>query len=156
MSTLVTESECESFLPFQTASDALIRQQVDLVFQAIHQTPVVNNRRCDRREPFPYPIYITPLDAEGQVLIDETIVVLGKHLSERGVDFYYKAPVPHRQVIASLEYASGCWFGFLLDLRWCRSNRHGWYENGGRFLQVVEPLVGNQYSPLGDAVDPAS
>jgi hypothetical protein len=27
--------------------------------------------------------------------------------------------------------------GVLVDLKWCRFTRHGWYESGGRFLQIV-------------------
>ena len=80
------------------------------------------------------------------MLKGETIVVLGKHLSERGLDFYYEAPLPHRRVIASWEGRDGIWLALLLDLRWCRSTKHGWYENGGRFLQVVP-------SPLSEAGD---
>jgi hypothetical protein len=40
-------------------------------------------------------------------------------------------------MIASLESGNGRWLGFLIDLTWCRFNRHGWYESGGRFLQAV-------------------
>ena len=54
-----------------------------------HQ-PAGWDRRADRREPFPYPIYVTPVADNGRALKDETIVVLGKHLSERGLDFYYR------------------------------------------------------------------
>ena len=40
-------------------------------------------------------------------------------------------------LIASLESGSGQWFGFLIDVSWCRFTRHGWYESGGRFLQCA-------------------
>ena len=135
------QSQCEYTPAFQTAADELIRQKIKLVLQDHHQPEVANDRRYDVREPFPYPIHITPVGADGVAHTDETFVVLGKHLSERGVDFYYEAPIPHRRVIASLAYADGQWLGVLLDLRWCRSNKHGWYENGGRFLQVVDSPV---------------
>ncbi len=126
---------CRHPLP---ANDILIRKQVSRIFQLHHQCPVHTDRRGDRREPFPYPIPITPLNRNGLPENDETIFVLGKHLSERGLDFYYKAPVPYRRVITSWECRDDRWLGLLLDLRWCRSNGHGWYENGGRFLQVVD------------------
>jgi hypothetical protein len=143
MNALALESRCEQALLFQTTADQLIRRQVEQLFQARYSVSVANNRRRDHREPFPYPIYITPVDANGKTTIEETIVVLGKHLSERGIDFYHEAPVPYRRVIASIEHKDGRWLGFLLDLRWCRSNKHGWYENGGRFLQVADPPVAN-------------
>ena len=121
-----------------SGADQQIRRQVQQVLQLIRHRSQGMDRRSDRREPFPYPIYITPVAEDGTAQTNETIVVLGKHLSERGLDFYYQAPLPYRRVIASWECSNGHWLAMVLDLRWCRSNRHGWYENGGRFLQVVE------------------
>lgn len=136
--------------PLQNSSaDQQVRQQVQAVLQQFRHRGLGSDRRGDRREPFPYPIHVTPIAADGSALINETIVVLGKHLSERGLDFYYQAPLPYRRVIASWECSNGHWLAMSLDLRWCRSNRHGWYENGGRFLQVVD-------SPLAHQVDVAS
>ncbi len=126
------------------AADQSIRERVRLLFQMYRQQTTGDDRRNDRREPFPFPIYVTPVDEGGSAVVDDTLVVLGKHLSERGLDFYYEAPLPYRRVIASWESSAGHWLALLLDLRWCRCNKHGWYENGGRFLQVVD-------SPLSDA-----
>jgi hypothetical protein len=47
-------------------------------------------------------------------------------------------------MIASFEYGDDHWVGLVLQLTWCRFSRHGWYDNGGRFLQVA-------VSPLEDA-----
>ncbi len=127
----------------RTTEDQKIRQRVRLVLQVFHQTSrVACDRRSDHRIPFPYPIYVTPVDAAGVSTTDETLVVLGKHLSERGLDFYCQMAIPHRRVITSWECGAAQWIALLLDLTWCRSNHHGWYENGGRFLQAVD-------SPLG-------
>ena len=83
----------------------------------LHRTrPACGDRRCDRREPFPYPIHVTPVAGRGQVLTEETFVVLGKHLSERGLDFYYSAPLPYRRVITSWECRDGSWLALMLDL----------------------------------------
>ena len=41
-------------------------------------------------------------------------------------------------MIASLETPGGDWIGFLIDISWCRFTQHGWYDSGGRLLQVVE------------------
>ncbi len=128
---------CTLTSPTPMVNDHLIRQQVSLILQMHPRVPIHLDRRCDRREPYPYPIRVTPLNANSLPEIDDTIVVVGKHLSERGLDFYYRAPVPYRRVITSWEYGNGRWLGLLLDLRWCRSSGHGWYENGGRFLKAV-------------------
>ena len=117
--------------------DQQVRVRVQQVLQFFRYRPHAADRRCDRREPFPYPIHVTPVAEDGSAILEETIVVLGKHISERGLDFYYRAPLPYRRVIASWECCDGRWLALVLDLRWCRSNRHGWYENGGRFLQAV-------------------
>ena len=135
---LLEETTCIPLRNTGPDAEALVRRQVTKILQMHDQWPELVDRRCDRREPFPYPIRLTPINQNGFPEIEETIVVLGKHLSERGLDFYYKAPVPYRQVITSWECADGQWIGLLLDLRWCRSNGHGWYENGGRFLRAVD------------------
>lgn len=126
--------------------DQQIRQRVQRILRQHRYQPVSRDRRDDRREPFPYPIHVTPVGQDGSVLTDETIVVLGKHISERGLDFYCEAPLPHRRVIVSWEGSDGNWLSLLLELRWCRSTKYGWCENGGRFLQTVA-------SPLGAATE---
>jgi hypothetical protein len=76
--------------------------------------------------------------------VGQTLVVIGKHLSEHGLDFYHRQPVPQRRVIASLDGGSAGWVGLLLELNWCRFTRHGWYDNGGRFVAIVDsPLNGS-------------
>lgn len=137
-------SPCPAGFTSNSGADQQIRRKVQQILQLFRPRPHAVDRRSDRREPFPYPIYITPLAEDGTAKTEETIVVLGKHLSERGLDFYYEAPLAYRRVIASWECSNGCWLAMVLDLRWCRSNRHGWYENGGRFLQVVDSPLANQ------------
>jgi hypothetical protein len=105
-------------------------------------------RRLEKRHPYPYPIYLTPVARDGRTPEGKTIVVMGKHISEHGLDFYHREPLPYRRVIASLGCASGEWLGILMDLSWCRFCRHGWYDNGGRFL-------GPATSPLEDPAERA-
>jgi hypothetical protein len=146
MSNVAAGSPCAVRPASRPTSDQQIRQRVQRILRQHRWQRVERDRRDDRREPFPYPIHVTPVSEGGLPLTDETIVVLGKHLSERGLDFYYEAPLPHRRVIVSWENSDGTWLALLLDLRWCRSTKYGWYENGGRFLQVVP-------SPLAAAGD---
>ncbi len=95
-------------------------------------------RRGEQRYPYPYLVHLTPIAADGFVLECETVVVVGKHLSERGLGFYHPKPLPYRKVIASLESPDGTSLRFLVDLAWCRFTRQGWYESGGRFLAALE------------------
>jgi hypothetical protein len=119
------------------SADEDLRAQVWSLLASLGPRGNVPERRGDRRYPFPYLVQLIPLDEDDQTLLGEPIVVVGKHISERGLGFYHPKPLPHRRMIASLETATGVRVGFLIDLTWCRFTRHGWYESGGRFLQVV-------------------
>lgn len=122
---------------FRSGQDQSVCDCVRTILQKWRNRTPGTDRRCDRREPFPYLIDIIPVARDGRLLHDEAMVVLGKHLSERGLDFYYQAPLPYRRVVASWECPDGGRAALLLDLRWCRCTKRGWYENGGRFLQVL-------------------
>jgi hypothetical protein len=82
-------------------------------------------------------IRLTPVDDQSLAPRGEPLVVVGKHLSERGLGFYHPKPLPYRRMIACLEAADGRLVRLLVDLTWCRFSRQGWYESGGRFLQAV-------------------
>lgn len=88
-------------------------------------------RRREKRHLFPYPVRLKSVDATSD---DETIVVLGKHLSESGLDFYHFQALADRRMVATFE-CDGTEVELLLELTWCRFGKHGLYENGGRFVQ---------------------
>jgi hypothetical protein len=118
-----------------------VRTQVWGLLATLYPKHDLAERRHENRYPFPYLVHLTPLAEDGASRTAETLVVVGKHLSERGLGFYHPQPLPHRRMIASLQTSQGQWLGFLIDLSWCRFTGHGWYESGGRFLQsVLSPL----------------
>ena len=98
-------------------------------------------RRGEQRFPFPHLVHLTPVSVEGTILLDETVVVVGKHLSERGLGFYHQQPLPNRRMIVSIETDNHTWLGILIDLTWCRFTKQGWYESGGRFLRLVNSPI---------------
>jgi len=114
-----------------------IRSQVWALLTMLYPRNDLAERRSDNRYPFPYLAHLTPVGQDGITPEGETVVVVGKHLSERGFGFYHRATLPHRRMIVSLESRNGEWIAFLIDLRWCRFTKGGWYESGGRFLQAV-------------------
>jgi hypothetical protein len=120
-----------------TRDGDVVGQQVRLALAAAERPFPSHERRREPRIPYPYPIHLTPLSRGDEPLPDEALVVIGKHLSEHGLDFYYTQPVSHRRVIASLSAGDRTWVGLLLELSWCRFTRDGWYANGGRFLACV-------------------
>jgi hypothetical protein len=132
-----------SILPFdpQAADSDEVRTQVWALLSTLYPKVTVVERRRETRYPFPFLIYLTPVDDDGTPC-GESIVVVGKHVSERGLGFYHAKPIAHRRVVASLERPHNGYYAFLLDLRWCRFTRQGWYESGGRFLESVSsPLA---------------
>lgn len=121
--------------------DDPVRRQVWGLLSGLYPAGSLPERRADQRFPYPQLIYLTPLK-DGHPAA-QTVVVAGKHLSERGLGFYHQQPLPYRHMIASLQAQDARWLGFLIDITWCRFTQHGWYDSGGRFLQVVESPVPN-------------
>ena len=117
--------------------DDEIRTQVWGLLTTLYPRNDLVERRRDNRYPFPYLVHMTPVGADGITPEGDSVVVVGKHLSEHGFGFYHQAPLPHRRMIASLESRRGQWLAFLIDLSWCRFTKGGWYESGGKFLQTT-------------------
>jgi hypothetical protein len=118
-----------------------LQHNVELALAATSPERKGLERRRETRHPFPYPVHLTPVDPQGRPQLDDALTVLGKHLSQHGLDFYHREPLPWQRVIASLPSGDGRWVAFLMELTWCRFGQHGWYDNGGRFLSVaVSPL----------------
>ena len=141
--------------PSPISNDERIRSKVDFLVQRMSRSWAGVERRGDRRVPFPYPIHLTPCDRVGILTGEPTNVVLGRHLAERGLDFYHRRPLPHRYVIASFACGEGGWVSLLLELRRTCFDQAGWYRTGGRFLRAVSApdpqwLVGARW----EAVEP--
>jgi hypothetical protein len=125
-----------------------VAQYVQSAVIAVEPVGRAIERRREARHPYPYPIHLTPLTADGTANVNETFVVIGKHLAPHGVDFYSPHPLAHRRVIASLDCGREGWIGLVAELAWCRFSRHGWYINGGRFIGVVpSPLTDLEIKP---------
>src|SRR5215831_5704509 len=114
-----------------------IRERVHEILVLMHRPAPGYERRRDRRYPYPHRVHLTPVNADGQLDTENTIVVIGNSLSEGGFGFYHAQPLADRRVVVSFHTGSERWVGLLMDLRWCRFAQ-GWYESGGRFLQPVQ------------------
>jgi hypothetical protein len=131
-------------LPEQGAPTSDVRTQLWGLLSTLYPKTQIIDRRRETRYPFPYLIHLLPMEDDGTTPCGEGVVVVGKHVSERGLGFYHPEPLPYRRVIASLESGSGQWFGFLIDLNWCRFTKQGWYESGGRFLESVPSPIADE------------
>ncbi|MCS7303503.1 MAG: hypothetical protein NZ602_00125 [Thermoguttaceae bacterium] len=136
MKAIAFEQQVESALA-APPTDPQVRVRVAHLLKRLFPGEQLPERRQDQRYPFPYLVHLTRLAADGLTPTDQSIVVVGKHISESGFGFYHFQPLADRRMIASFETVSGQWIAFLLDIRWCRFTQQGWYESGGRFLRAV-------------------
>ncbi|MHC2070511.1 hypothetical protein ACYFX5_23820 [Bremerella sp. T1] len=118
-------------------SETKVRKAVGQLISRILPKKITNERRRDFRYPYPHLMYLTPVDASGEPLNDLSTVVVGKNITERGIDFFHREPLPYRRVILTLEAEDGARVSVVTDLLWTRFTRQGWYDNGGRFLNVI-------------------
>ncbi len=95
-------------------------------------------RRLYQRHPFPCLLTLTPIADKEIKVVDEPLVVVGKRLALRSLEFYHCGALPYRRVIISFDEIP--WdVHLVLLVSWCRFLRPGWYDSGGRFTHVVTP-----------------
>jgi hypothetical protein len=119
-------------------SDEILRDLSRQVAQFVHHPATGQERRSDRRIAYPRLIPLSPLPETEEASPRPTIHVIGKHLAPLGLDFYHREPLPERYAIASLQHSDDRWVHFLMKITWCRFLRPGWYDSGGRFIQLVQ------------------
>jgi hypothetical protein len=142
MSTVLGLTSVEPLADVAMPTDEHVRRQVWGILAGLCPRGHNPERRTVQRFPFPHLLYLTPTVGDSGTPTGDSIVVVGKHLSERGLGFFYQQPLVHRRMIASLEGPEQRWLGFLVDITWCRFTQHGWYDSGGRFLAAVpSPLL---------------
>jgi len=137
MSTALSFPQLERLVDPALLATESLRRQVWGILAGLYPPGKTSERRTDQRFPYPYLLYLSPVGPDGVSPEGESVVVVGKHLSEHGLGFYYQQPLPYRRMIASLQVQEARWIGFLIDITWCRFTEHGWYDSGGRFLQAV-------------------
>lgn len=116
-----------------------LRERIHFLLSRLYPQGHIPERRREARFPFPYLVRLTPVHMDGRTPIGPTVVVVGKHISEHGLGFYHPAPLPYRRVQAEIlnGMEDGGSLCVLMDLTWCRFNREGWYDGGGRFLEML-------------------
>ena len=137
MSTITHERQQEAPPEQHLTPEEDLQSQVLGLLDVLYPQGNLVERRGEHRYPYPYLIHLTPVGDDKSTQCGETVVVVGKHLSQRGLGFYHPQPLHYRRMIASLETTGGTRLDFLINLTWCRFTQKGWYESGGRFLQAV-------------------
>ena len=82
---------------------------------------------------------------------DKAQVLPGKNISGGGLSVFHQQPITERQVIISFEVGSGQWASLKVDLIWCQFTNTGWYESGGRIIDV---LPAPPFLPWGEGAAP--
>jgi hypothetical protein len=142
MSIVLSYPQFEATTEASPIASDVMRRQVWGILSGLYPPGKAAERRVDQRFPYPYLLYLTRVGGDGISPAGESVVVVGKHLSEHGLGFFYQKPLPDRRMIASLQMQESRWVGFLIDITWCRFTQHGWYDSGGRFLQAVPSPIG--------------
>lgn len=125
-------------------AESNVSQRVSSLLAALYPQGTLIDRRQEQRYPYPHLVYLTPLAEDSLTPQGHNIVVAGKQLSESGLGFFHQQPLPYRRMIASLDQGRGQWLGLIIDLSWCRFTKFGWYESGGRLLDVVNSPLNTQ------------
>lgn len=120
-----------------SSKDADIRACLTPILEKHSGKRVEGDRRGDLRAHFPARVRLFPICPSTLENDRPPLDVLGKQLSERGLDFYSDQPLPFRYAVARLEQPGLEPVELVISLTWCRFGASGQYENGGRFTRVV-------------------
>ena len=121
----------------QSADDNTLRQIQSLIDQA-GTTATLDERRHRDRFPIPFTFRLTPLDDDGELLLDESTTIVGKDLSLSGIGFSHDHPLPSRRAIISLDHPMVGRFAVEAEIIWTRSTPIGLYESGCRLVRTVD------------------
>ncbi len=117
----------------------ILANQIDRLLARVQAT-VSAERRHTNRAAIPYLFRITPLNDERQPDYDDATIVAGKNLSRRGISFYHERPISHRRAWIELVQPGLGTFVAEVDITWCRFNKPGWYESGGRLVRPIQTM----------------
>jgi hypothetical protein len=86
------------------ASGDSLSQKVQGLIDDAGTTPLVDERRNRDRFPIPYTFRLTPIDRNGNMLMDDTTTVVGKDLSLTGIGFSHDHDLNCTRAIISLNH----------------------------------------------------
>ncbi len=97
-------------------------------------------KRAHRRFPFRRALVVTPINnGTGRPDRVKSFSAFGIDISANGVCFLGRQLVPARKAVLGVEGPNGQMVHMLFEPRWVRFTRGGWYQTGGRLLEVLPP-----------------
>lgn len=144
------ESDAEAVTATAVASSALHRlEEVSRLLNCLVAEwgdNVTFHRRSELRTLFTDPLVLTPFDAGSDSPNGEPRLVTGRNVSLHGISFEHETPLPHRDIVLTFALPGGNVESIVTRLMWCRFNRDGRYQSGGRLMRSIA-------SPIGSDVD---
>jgi hypothetical protein len=99
---------------------------------------VATEKRTHRRYPFRRPLTITPVgEQSGRPDRTKSFAAFGFDISSAGISFLARQLIPARRAVVTCEGPDGRSVNLLFEPRWVRFTRGGWYQTGGRLLEVL-------------------
>ncbi len=124
--------------------DLMLRQVQGLIDDARTCKTAAHERRKRDRFPIPYTFRLTPVDRNGNILLDETTTVVGKDLSLTGIGFSHDHEITYSRAIISLSHPKVGNFVVEAEIVWTRPTPIGLYESGCRLVRTVDGHVVRQ------------
>jgi hypothetical protein len=125
-----------------TALASAARDTVPLRMQGFvdqaRNSQVQKERRKRDRFPIPYTFRLTPIDRDGNILVEETTTVVGKDLSMAGIGFSHDYKLWFDRAIISLSHRTIGNFAVEAEIVWTRPTPIGLYESGCRLVRTVD------------------
>lgn len=135
------DSDAEGVTATAVASSALHRlEEVSRLLNCLVAEwgdNVTFHRRSELRTSFNGAIVLTPFDAGSSSPNGEPRLVRGRNVSLHGISFEHETPLPHRDIVLTFALPDGCVESLVTRLMWCRFNRDGRYQSGGRLLRSI-------------------
>lgn len=99
--------------------------------------PRAIEKREHARRPYPSVVSVTPLIDGTREPASETFSVIGRNLSNLGLDFFHDYLIPEKEAVIGLQSANESWAHFVMEIGWSRFVQGGWYISGGKFTEVI-------------------
>lgn len=99
---------------------------------------VPTEKRSHRRYPFRRPLTITPvIEQSGRPDRVQSFPAFGFDISSAGISFLARQLLPSRKAVVTCDGFDDRPVNLLFEPRWVRFTRGGWYQTGGRLLEVL-------------------
>src|SRR3954468_22833342 len=120
------------------AGGDFMSQQVQGLIDNARTTATTDERRSRDRFPIPYTFRLTPIDRNGNLLMDDTTTVVGKDLSLTGIGFSHDHDLGCTRAIISLNHPKVGKFAVEAEIVWTRPTPIGLFESGCRLIRTLD------------------